>query len=148
MGLLARFGLASALCLPRRQEPQTYRRGETKSLPPWCAQWLGVDYVPFRKCVSKRKRETLPLPSSQERQTNHSGHTSHYHHLQGTRGCAMARPMSRFANALANANARRSTYFAPRSVKLTTVVTLVTTTTFKVLEGAQWLGLCPVSLMR
>ena len=48
-------------------------------------------YVPFRCCVSKRKRETLPLPCSQERQTHHSGHTSTYHLLQGTRGCPMAR---------------------------------------------------------
>ena len=38
---------------------------------------------------------------------------------------------SRFANALANANARSSPCSARRSVKLTTVVTLVTTTSFK-----------------
>ena len=50
------------------------------------------------------------MPCSQERQTHHSGHTSHYHLLQGTSGCAMARLMSRFANALANANARRSLF--------------------------------------
>ena len=71
-----------------------------------------------RSCVSKLKRETLPLPCSQER-THHSGHTSHYHLLQGTRGCAMVRLMSRFANALANANARRSPCLARRSVKPT-----------------------------
>ena len=53
--------------------------------------------------------------------------------------------MSHFANALANANARIS---PPCSQKLITVVTLVTTTSFKALVGAQWLGLCPVSLMR
>ena len=67
-----------------------------------------------------------------------------------------------FANALAkwdmvigfmslfaiNANAISSPCLARRSVKLTTVVTLVTTTSFKALVGAQWLGLCPVSLMR
>ena len=97
---------------------------------------------------AKRKREKLPLPCSQERQTHHSGHTSHYHLLEGTSGCAMARFMSRFANALANANARHSPCPARRSVQLTTVVTLVTTTSFKVLEGAQCLGLCHVSLMR
>ena len=57
--------------------------------------------------------------------------------LQGTSGCAMARLMSRFANALANANARRSPCLARSSVKLTTVVTPVTTTSFKVLVGAQ-----------
>ena len=53
--------------------------------------------------------------------------------------------MSHFANALANANARIS---PPCSQKITTVVTLVTTTSFKALVGAQWLGLCPVSLLR
>ena len=90
----------------------------------------------------------LLLPCSQKRQTHHSGHTSHYHLLQGTSGCAMAQLMSRFANALANANARRSTCPACRSVKLTTVVALVTTTSFKALVGAQWLGLCPGSLSR
>ena len=58
------------------------------------------------------------------------------HLLQGTSGCA-ARLMSRFANALANANARRSHCLARRSVKLTTVVTPVTTTSFKALVGAQ-----------
>ena len=52
-----------------------------------------------------------------------------------------ARLMSRFAIALANANARRSPCLARRSVKLTTVVTLVTTTSFKALVGAQWLSL-------
>ena len=52
--------------------------------------------------------------------------------------------MSRFAK---NANARSSPRLACRRVKLTTVVTLVTTTSFKALVGAQWLGLCPVSLM-
>ena len=41
---------------------------------------------------------------------------------------------------------RHSPCPARRSV-LTTVVTPVTTTSFKVLEGAQWFGLCPVSLM-
>ena len=85
---------------------------------------------------------------SQECQTHHSGHTSTYHLLQGTSGCPMARPMSRFANALANANARHSPCPARRSVKLTTVVTPVTTTSFKALVGAQCFGLCPVSLMR
>ena len=53
--------------------------------------------------------------------------------------------MSRFAK---NADARSSPCLARRSVKLTTVVTLVTTTSFKALVGAQWFGLCPVSLMR
>ena len=75
---------------------------------------IGFTYVPF--C----KREK---PCSQERQTHHSGHTSHYHLLQGTSGCAMAQLMPRFANALANANARRSPCPARRSVKLTTVHT-------------------------
>ena len=53
--------------------------------------------------------------------------------------------LSRFAK---NANARSSPCLARKSVKLTTVVTPVTTTSFKALVGAQWLGLCPVSLMR
>ena len=102
-------------------------------------------HVPFRQCVSKRKREKFPALLAE---THHSGHTSHYHLLQGTSGCAMARLMSRFANALANANARRSSCLARRSVKLTTVVTPVTITSFKALVGAQWFGLCPVSLIR
>ena len=42
-----------------------------------------------------------------------------------------------FANALANANVRSSPCPACRSVKLTTVVTLATTTSFKALVGAQ-----------
>ena len=62
---------------------------------------------------------TLTLPCSQECRTHHSGHTSHYHLLQGTRGCAKARLMSRFADALANANARRSPCLARKSVKST-----------------------------
>ena len=49
----------------------------------------------------------------------------------------MARLMSHFANALANAKARRSPCLARMSVKLTTVVTLATTTSFKALVGAQ-----------
>ena len=62
-----------------------------------------------------------------------------------------ARQRERLAFAFANALAkwdmvigfyvRRSPCLARRSVKLTTVVTLVTTTSFKALVGAQWLGL-------
>ena len=33
-------------------------------------------------------RHSPCLPCSQERQTHHSGHTSHYYPLQGTSGCA------------------------------------------------------------
>ena len=67
------------------------------------------------RCARGAWERGYPLPCSQKCQTHHSAH----YLLQGTSGCAMARLMSRFAIALANANARRSPYLARRSVKPT-----------------------------
>ena len=135
----------------RSEERQTHHSGHTSHYhllqgTSGCAMARLMSRFANALANANARRSLGLARRSEERQTHHSGHTSHYHLLQGTSGCAMARLMSRFANALANANARRSPCLARRSVKLTTVVTLVTS--YHLLQGTSGCAMARLMLMR